>query len=657
VAPLRISGQFTSKEFERVYSILFVNPSLDTRQYCREDRLRTYLSLGTLSSALRDKAFIKKFIRLSGWIAKFGNHPVDGFCFDVRILNLSLKPKRQNTQEFFESYVKESGIYPLLVGMTATSAQLEEAREIANAAAQIFPDALRLIGGSHVSVSSHDFLRQTQFHAACRGEGVETLLNLLLDFLDQGFESLAGVPGIDFKDAFGEIRSNPPRHFLFDLDEYPFPSDSLDLFLDDLHDWDKNSRDLVYILAGTGCPHRCVFCAQHAIHQGRIRERSAENLFHEMKKLFEKGFRKFAMVQETFLRDPGRVELFCSRIENSGIPLEWTIEARADQLNCENLVRMKNAGLRFVQLGVESGDQELLGTLEKGIYLKQVIQVRNWCEELGVDTAFYLLVGLPKQGWQSILRSAIFLKDHLPFNRITSHISIAVAIPYPGTRIYEEKTVRLVKMPKESLNWPARNCEVVVEDDGVFLGRNSTETDEMLSEEILEAYTCLDDYGHFLLQAKYNPAFSSAKRLRAREFAWHAFHMIARRTIRDLIICAQCDLSPQQYRRSREEIIARDRGQEAYLKDLAPSADPWPEIFTRFLAAVKFQNGFQTMKVLSIPNRIKWMKICAVLWGEMGSKFSQIHFAADREEQGEQLNESLDSISTATIEGFLERVE
>lgn len=600
---------------------------------------------------------MKKFIRLSGWITKFGNHPVEEFYFDVQILNLSLKPKGQGTHEFFESYVKESGIHPLLVGMTATSAQLEEAREIANAAAQIFPDALRLIGGPHVSVSSRDFLRQTQFHAACRGEGVETLLNLLLAFLDEGFESLAGVPGIDFKDAFGEIRSNPPRHFLFGLDEYPFPSDSLDLFLDDLHDRDKNSRDLVYILAGTGCPHSCVFCAQHAIHQGRIRERSAANLFHEMKKLFEKGFRKFAMVQETFLRDPRRVKLFCSRIENSGIPLEWTIEARADQLNYENLARMKNAGLRFVQLGVESGDQELLDTLEKGIYLKQVIQVRNWCEELGVDTAFYLLVGLPKQGWQSILRSAIFLKDHLPFNRITSHISIAVAIPYPGTRIYEEKTVRLVKMPKESLNWPGRNCEVVVDDDGTFLGRNSTETDEMLSEEILEAYTCLDDYGHFLLQAKYNPTFTLAKRLRAREFAWHAFHMIARRTIRDLIIRAQCDLSPQQYRRSREEIIARDRGQEAYLKDLAPSADLWPKIFTRFLAAVKFQNGFQTMKVLSIPNRIKWMKICAVLWAEMGSKFSQIHFVADLEEQGEQLNEFLNSISAATIEVFLERVE
>ena len=630
---------------------------MDTRQYCREDRLRTYLSLGTLSSALRDKRFIKKFVRLSGRTVRFGNHPVNNFSFDVRVLNLSLKPKNQKIGEFFESYVKESEIHPLLIGMTATSAQLDEAREIGNAASQVFPDALRLIGGPHVSVAPSDFLRQTRFQAACRGEGVETILDLLLAFLDQGFEGLAGVPGIDCKDAFGEIYSTPPRRFLLDLDEYPFPSDSLDLFLDDLHNRDKNSRDLVYVLAGTGCPHRCVFCAQHAIHQGRIRERSAENLFNEMEKLFEKGFRKFAMVQETFLRDPGRVELFCSRIENSGMPLEWTIEARADQLTFENLARMKRAGLRFVQLGVESGDQELLATLRKGIHLNQVIQVRNWCEELRIDTAFYLLVGLPKQGWQSILKSAIFLKDHFPFNRVTRHISTAVAIPYPGTQIYEDKTVRLVGLPKESLGWPGRTSEVAADEVGAFIGNNFTETDEMPSEEILEAYTCLDDFGHFLLQAKYNPEFSLEERLRFREFAWHAFHMIARRTIRDLIIRAQPAISPQQYRRAREEILARDQEQEAYLKDLAPSADLWPEIFTRFLAAVKFQNGFQTMKVLSIPNRIKWMKACAALWGEMDPEFFQIHFAADWENRGEPLNEFLDSISAAAIDGFLERVE
>jgi radical SAM superfamily enzyme YgiQ (UPF0313 family) len=647
----------SSQTFPRTFSLLFVNPSLGTGEYRREDRLRTYLSLGALSSALRDKEFIKKFAFLSGRNARLDKSPADGVSFEIHVLNLSLKPKNKGTGEYLESYLREKAIRPHLIGMTATSAQLDEAREVAEAAARSFPHALRVIGGPHVSVAPADFLKQSRFDAACRGEGVETILDLVLVLLDRGVEGLADVPGIDFKDTSGEVCSTPRRRFLFGLDDYPFPSDSLDLFLEDLHDRDKNRRDLVYILAGTGCPHRCVFCAQHAIHGGRIRERSAGNILAEMKKLSEKGFRKFALVQETFLRDPERVARFCSLVENSGIPFEWTIEARADQLTRGNLVRMKRAGLRFVQLGVESGDQELLDTLGKNIRLPQVIAVREWCEELRIDTAFYLLVGLPGQGWQSILRSAIFLRDHPPFNRVTRHISTAVAIPYPGTQIYETKSVRLVGMPAGFLNWPGRNCEVEADETGAFIGQNFTETDAMVSEEILEAYTCLDDLGEFLLQARYNPEFTPEKQLRAHDFAWQSFHMIGRRTIRDLIIRAQANLSPEQYRRAREEILARDRGLEAHLKDLAPSVEPWPEVFSRFLAKVIFQNGFHTMKMLTISNRIKWMKACAALWGGTKQIFSQICFAADDVKEGKRLNDSLENVPAEIIEGFLEKAE
>jgi hypothetical protein len=72
---------------------------------------------------------------------------------------------------------------------------------------------------------------------------------------------------------------------------------------------------------------------------------------------------------------------------------------------------------------------------------------------------------------------------------------------------------------------------------------------------------------------------------------------------------------------------------------------------------VKFQNGFQTMKVLTIPNRLKWMKTCAVLWGRVNQNFSQIRFEADNVKEGECLNDSLENIPPATINGFMEKVE
>ena len=537
--------------------------------------------------------------------------------------------------------------------MTATSAQLDEAKEIADIAARRFPEALRLIGGPHVSVDPSAFLKETQFQVACLGEGVETLIDLILAFLAQGIQGVEHVSGIAWKNPLGVIMRNSSREFLFPLDDYPFASDSLDLFLADINDVEKNGRDLVYILAGAGCPYRCIFCAQHSIHQGRIRERSAESIFAEMKSLFGKGFRKFAMVQETFLRDPERLARFCSLIEDSGLPMEWTIEARADQLDLEKLDRMKKAGLRFVQLGVESGDPELLIALKKNVHLRQVVDVRDWCEELRIDTAFYMLVGLPGQSWQSILRSAIFLRDHLPFNRITMHISTAVAIPYPGTQIFKEKSVRLVDLSPRSLSWPGRNCEIIVDEEGVLTGRNFTETDVMISSEIMEAYTFLDDFGHFLLQANYNPEFAEEERLRARDFAYRLLYMIARRTLRDLILRAQTNLTPEKYRQAHAEILARDEMGEGQLKDVTPSTELWPEILFQFLASVTFQNGFHTMKILSIPRRVEWIKLCAVIWRECDHAFSKIRFEADEVKEGERLNDLLENIPAATIDDLI----
>ena len=544
-----------------------------------------------------------------------------------------------------------------MIGMTATSAQLDEAAEMAVAAKALAPEALRVIGGPHVSVAPSSFLAQTEYQVACIGEGIETFVDLVLTILTKGRKALYQVAGIAYKEDSSGIYVTSPRKFLFTLDDYPFPSDSLGLFVDDLEDSARNARDLVYIFGGSGCPHRCIFCAQQAVHRGLVRERSAENIFAEIQNLYPKGFRKFAIVQETFFTNAERAKQFCSFIEDSRLSLEWTAEARADQLTFPQLERFKKTGLRFIQIGVETGDQILLKSLGKKIELQRVKELRSWCETLQIDTAFYMLVGLPGQDWQSILRSAIFLRDHLPYNRITMHVSVAVAIPYPGTKIFEEGSVRLVNRDPKSLNWPDRNVEVIAAEQGEFLGENYTESDVMTSEEILEAYTCLDDFGHFLLHAKYDPSYTDEERLRAHDFAQRIFYMMERRTIRDLILQAQEEITPEKYRKARAEILQQDNGREAHFKDITPQTECHATNFTDFLANAEFQNGFQVMKRFSVPNRVKWMKICSLVWGSGGKKFNALRFEQDLEGLGDQFNLRLEEISSAELNHLLEAYE
>ena len=637
--------------------ILFVNPSLGTKRYEEEDTLRSYLSLGTLVSALRNRAFLKRFAERLGKKEIIIDSENDFPDFDIFVLNLSLKPDPRSIQEYFSDFLQQFNQTPLMLCMTATSAHLDEVEEIARTAKQVAPAALRIIGGPHVSVAARDFLNHSEFQVACIGEGVETLSEIALLVSSVGKPDFSMIEGIAFKHGNGRVYTNPLRVPLFALDEYPFPSDSLEFFRDPKPDLEENQNLLVYILSGYGCPHDCIFCAQRRIHGRKIRERSAANIIKEISCLFARGFRKFAFVQETFLNQKKRIDSFCRLIEDSGMQIEWTAEARADQLNYDQLKRMQSAGLRFIQIGVESGDPVLLKKIGKGIDLDQIIQLRNWCRQLKISTAFYLLVGLPGQDWQSLWRSALFIMDHPPYNRITKHVAVSIAIPYPGTKMWQAQTVRLVDIEEAKISWPQRNPDVITNDAGEFVGKNHTESDDLTSDEILEAWIYLDDFCHFLLHAIDLDQNDSADRGKSMDYAGRMLYMIQRRTIRDLIIRAQPHYTAAKRKAAYHEIVLNDEDIEKHFKDVTNSTEPAMDVFMRFLAAARFSNGFDTMKWLSIGNRIKWMKICAMPWHLKGRKINDFRFDIDDKKAGLDLDRRLEATDESQLNRYLAQID
>ena len=636
--------------------ILLVNPFMRTKKYDREDKLRNYLSLGTLAGALVNKQFLRKFACQLGKNEFVCKNESEYPSFKVKVADLSLK-KGKSIEEYLHGFIVKNSIETIIIACTATSAQLDEAKEVSEIAKRIVPRALRVIGGPHVSVLPDEYLNDTDYQVACIGEGVETFTELALQINVLGNTDLSRIQGIAYKDGTGKVRINSYRKYVLSLDDYPFPSDSLYLFIHDLDNSEKKGQDLVYLFVGFGCQYNCDFCAQRAVHRGIIRERSADNIFAEIRKLTQKGFRKFAIVQETFFNNKDRVNCFCHLIEDSNLQIEWTAETRADQIDYELLKTMKDAGLKFIQIGLESGDQKLLDTIGKKIKLEQVKMIIYWLKKLKIDTALYLLLGLPGQDWQSILKSAVFLKENIPYNRKTMHISVAITIPYPGTRIAKDGSVRLLRHVDSSLDWPPRNPEVIVNEDGELIGKNFTETNDMTAREIFESMFYLDDFCHFLLHSKYNPLLTHIDRLKAYNFANKMFYMMERRTIRDLIIRAQINLSPEKRNRAYMEILELDRGEEVHFRDVSAFTERQIDLFTKFLTNISFINGFHTMKILGIANRIKWMKLCSVIWGLLKKSFDKIHFDLDFEKVGMSLNEMMGRIDLHQLNIYLEMLD
>ena len=209
------------------------------------------------------------------------------------------------------------------------------------------------------------------------------------------------------------------------------------------------------------------------------------------------------------------------------------------------------------------------------------------------------------------------------------------------------------------MNWPSRNPDIRVNDTGEFLGKNYTETDDMTANEILEAWLYLDDFCHFLLyalNAEENKK-NSGRVSKSMEYAGRMFHMIQRRTIRDIIIRAHSPFSARKRKAAYAEIVKLDENVEKHLKDVTVDIEPLFDVLSRFLASANFLNGYDTMKMLSIRNRIKWMKICSLIWYSTEREISDFRFVIDDDQTGQKLNFSLQNLNEIHLNRYLAQAD
>jgi anaerobic magnesium-protoporphyrin IX monomethyl ester cyclase len=121
-----------------------------------------------------------------------------------------------------------------------------------------------------------------------------------------------------------------------------------------------------------------------------------------------------------------------------GPPLPFLCQTRADLMNHEHVTALRRAGCAEVWLGVESGSQEILDAMDKGIRLEQVRGAVDRLRAVGIRVGFFLQFGYPGEGWREIEMTRRLLRDLAP-----DEIGISVSYPLPGTGFHEQVRARL----------------------------------------------------------------------------------------------------------------------------------------------------------------------------------------------------------------------
>jgi anaerobic magnesium-protoporphyrin IX monomethyl ester cyclase len=333
-----------------------------------------------------------------------------------------------------ESIIREiRQIAPNYVGISSTTVAFHRALGIATIIKEIFPNMPVVLGGPHVTSNVEHALSFSAFDYGVIGEGEATALELFNVLANKGL--IGEIKGIAYRDNNGNVTINPKREFINDLDMLPFPAYDLIRDIDIYTPPPSNYKTLpvVNIITSRGCPNLCTFCDRNVFGR-KYRERSAQNVFEEIKYLHEKyHIREIAFVDDTFLINKKRIHELFDLLNKEGLHFSWTCMARINNVTFEFLQFLGNNGCWNIAFGIESGDESILNVIKKNISIENVRKVIDWCYKLKIKTKGFFIVGHPQETVETINKT-IRLACSLKLDAVV----VTINTPIPGSQQYAE---------------------------------------------------------------------------------------------------------------------------------------------------------------------------------------------------------------------------
>ncbi|MBN1336052.1 MAG: cobalamin-dependent protein [Deltaproteobacteria bacterium] len=313
---------------------------------------------------------------------------------------------------------------PDLVGITAMTPVVPAALAVARACRRLFPGVPIVLGGAHPTVLPEDVLAHSEVDFVVRGEGEVTLAELV-----EGSDP-ATLAGLSWRAVDGIVH-NPDRPLLPDLDALPSPAWHL-LPLSRYRPGLGTYRKLpaVSLMTARGCPNRCTYCFNLFGHQ--VRRQTPTRVVEEVRRLRAvHGIRQIQFYDDTFtLRKDWVLEL-CGRFAREVPDVAWTCYGRVDTVDADMLDSMARAGCHQICFGVESGDPEVLRTVEKHITIDQVRTAVRLAREAGIRPRGTFMIGNQGETPASMQRTI-----DLALSLDIDVALFSVATPYPGTAFY-----------------------------------------------------------------------------------------------------------------------------------------------------------------------------------------------------------------------------
>ena len=336
--------------------------------------------------------------------------------------------------KFFKVVRKES---PDVVGFSVVTPMAQGVFDLAKQLREFDPNITIVMGNIHADLFADRILNKGIADYVVHGEGEVTTPELIRAI--ESNKSPETVPGVSFRGNGGVVRTET-RPFIEDLDALAFPAWHLfPIQAYEIFNFASVKKPGALILGSRGCPYKCTFCCLKIMGERR-RKRSPSNIAEESEWLHERfGYRQVSFTDPIFpLTKKEGLEFSREMISRElHKKVVWITETRVDLVDLELLQAMREAGLRRIMYGFESGSTGGLTAIKKHATLEEARNAVEISRKAGIQTIGFFMLGVPEETHRSALETIEFARSlDIDFAKFT------VFSPFPGTKIYEEFVAR-----------------------------------------------------------------------------------------------------------------------------------------------------------------------------------------------------------------------
>jgi magnesium-protoporphyrin IX monomethyl ester (oxidative) cyclase len=256
------------------------------------------------------------------------------------------------------------------------------------------------------------------------------------------------VLGIAYLDG-EEFKKNPSRPMPKDLDGYAMPA--FDLFEIENYKCSRvisRQNPVGPIEMTRGCPFGCTFCNRA---RTKFRIKSVDRTLAELQEMKRLGFQEFHIVDDQFTSNPKHAKAVLEAIIKADLKMTWNLRTglRVDMVDDEFMDLARRAGCYQMGVGFESGSQDGLDAIDKGIDLQESIDAVAMAKRHGIEIVGFFMIGLPGETVAQMESTMKFARDLDP-----TFAKCTIVVPFPGTALFEQyKKEGLIK----SFDWNRYN--------------------------------------------------------------------------------------------------------------------------------------------------------------------------------------------------------